>query len=171
VYVIDEILSFRTHSQGEDAMDSQIVFSFKDLLLFVLWGFLIGVFAYLILILRRVLKVMKQVNTIVDDNRSEIDQTLKVVPSLTQNIEAITAEVSHDMNAYRGTVENIAETTEAVSGVINEKKSAVSSISSVVNTMALIVAFFNKFFGHEDEAKSEETEAVQKTATKESDGE
>ncbi|MBS7527149.1 hypothetical protein KHM83_10705 [Fusibacter paucivorans] len=149
-------------------MDSQIVFSFKDLLLFVLWGALIGVFAYLILILRRVLKVIKQVNAIVDDNRTEIDQTLKVVPSLTENIEAITAEVSHDMNQFRGTVENIAETTEAVSGVINEQKSAVSSVSSVVNTLALIVAFFNKFFGHDDDA-NEEKNSVQKTAAKESD--
>ena len=145
-------------------MDSQIVFSFKDLMLFVLWGFLVGVFAYLILILRRVLKMMKIVNDIVEEHRSELDEALKIVPSLTGNIDAITSEVAHDIGAFRGTVENIAETTEAVTSVLNEQKTVVSSISSVIATFSIIGSFVNKFFGRDDDGENDHTSTSQGTS-------
>lgn len=146
-------------------MDSQIVFSFKDLMLFVLWGFLVGVFAYIIMILRRVYKLMKMVNNLAEEHKPEFDEIIRVVPSLTGNIDAITSEVAHDIGAFRGTVENIAETTEAVTDVINEQKTAVSSISSVIATLSMIAAFINKFFGRDDETGvNDQASSVQKTA-------
>lgn len=148
-------------------MNSELVFSFKDLLLFVLWGFLVGIFAYLLLILRRALKVMKQVNQIVDSNRESIDKTLAIVPDLTQNIESISNEVSHDIAAFRGTVDNIAETTESVSETINENKSFVDGISSFMHTMAIGKALYDKYFGHHVEVVKEVIKEVEIEPTNE----
>jgi uncharacterized protein YoxC len=143
-------------------MGSQIVFSFKDLLLFVLWGALVGVFAYLILILRRAYKVMKEVNLIIDDHRKEVDESLKVVPELLKNVDAITKEVAHDMGAFRGTVDNIAETTEAVTDTLNQNKSVVSGVSSFVHTLSIAKAFYDKFFGEDEPEVDDMAASVQK---------
>jgi len=148
-------------------MSSQIVFSFKDLLLFILWGALVGVFAYLILILRRAYKVMKEVNLIIEDHRKEVDESLEVVPELLKNVDAITKEVAHDMGAFRGTVDNIAETTEAVTDTLNQNKSVLGGVSSFVHTLSIAKALFDKFFGDEEPEVDDMAASVQKTATEE----
>lgn len=147
-------------------MSSQIIFSFKDLLFFILWGCLVGVFIYIILILRRALLVMREVNLLIKKHRTEIDATLEVVPDLVKNVETITGEVAHDVKAFRGTVENIAETTEAVTETIKENKGIVSSVSSIIHTFSLVKVFYDKFVGGEESEEDLNASSVQNTASK-----
>lgn len=128
-------------------MNSQLVFSVKDLLLVILWGSLVTLFVYVILILRRTLKIVKQVNQLVDDNRSSIDNTLSVVPELTKNIEMISSEVAHDVGAFRETVDNIADTTQSVTGAIRENQGFMSGLGSIMHTVAIGKALYNRYFG------------------------
>ena len=127
-------------------MDSQLVITVKDFLLFVLWGSLVTLFVYLILILRRVLKVVKSVNQMVDENRGNIDSTLNVVPDLTKHIETITGEVAHDIQSFRTTVDNIAGTTESVTGKIKENQGFVDGLGSFMHTFSIGKAFYDKYF-------------------------
>lgn len=128
-------------------MDSQMIFTFKDLLLFVLWGCLVTLLIYLVLILRRALLIVKQVNQIVDGNRKSIDATMEVVPLLTKHLESITDEVAHDVQAFRGSVDNIAETAESVTNTINENKDFVGGLSSFMHTVSIGKALYDKYFG------------------------
>lgn len=127
-------------------MDSQLIITVKDLLLFILWGSIVTLFVYLILILRRVLKIMKSVNQVVDGNRENIDATLGIVPDLTKHVEAITGEVAHDIQSFRTTVDNIAGTTESVTGKIKENQGFVDALGSFMHTFAIGKAFYDKYF-------------------------
>ncbi len=128
-------------------MDNQLVITVKDLLLFILWGALLTLFIYLILILRRALKIVKSVNQVVDENRANIDATLNIVPDLSKHIEVITGEVAHDVQSFRTTIDNIAGTTESVTGTIKENQSFVSGLSSFLHTMSIGKALYDKYFG------------------------
>lgn len=127
-------------------MDSQLVITLKDFLLFILWGGIVTLFVYLILILRRVLKVIKAFNEVVDGNRENIDATLNIVPDLTKHVEAITGEVAHDVQAFRSTIDNIAGTTESITDTIKENQGFMNGLSSLMHTVAIGKTFYDKYF-------------------------
>lgn len=144
-------------------MDSQMIITFKDLLLFVLWGCLVTLLIYLVLILRRALLVMKQVNQIVDGNRKSIDATMEVVPLLSKHLETITDEVAHDVKAFRGTVDNIAETAESVTDTINTNQDFVGGLSSFMHTASIGKALYDKYFGDKMKDFKDIVSEVEKT--------
>ena len=136
-------------------MNSEIVISLKDILLFVLWGLLVVIFTYLILILAKGHKIIKAINNVVEDNRVKIDATLDVVPDLTKNIEVITGEFAHDVSACRGTVDKVAETTESVTETLKDNQSFMDGVASFMHTVAIGKAIYDKFFGEKLEKVKE----------------
>ncbi len=149
-------------------MNSELIFSVKDLLLFILWALLVGIFGYLILILHRAFKMVKQVSKIVEDNKESIDKTLAIVPDLTQNIESISGEVSHDISAFRETIDNVSETTESVTETINENKSFIDGLSSFMHTISIGKALYDKYFGDKIVDIKDVVSEVEKEMSKES---
>lgn len=127
-------------------MDSTLVFSLKDVLMFILWGALVTLLVYLILIFRNALLTVKSVRKLVEDQSKNIDATMVLVPDLTRNITAITEEAAHDLQAFRGTVDNIAETTDAVTSTINENKGFVDGLSSFMHTVSIGKVLYDKYF-------------------------
>lgn len=146
-------------------MDNQLVITVKDLLLFILWGALVTFFIYLILILRRALKIVKSVHLIVDENRANIDATLDVVPDLSKHIEVITGEAAHDVQSFRATIDNIASTTESVTGTIKENQGFVSGLSSFLHTMSIGKALYDKYFGGKMKDFKETVSEVKETVS------
>lgn len=136
-------------------MNSEIIISLKDILLFVLWGLLVVIFTYLILILIKAFKIIKEVHLIVAANRPNIDATLDIVPKLTENVEAISAEFAHDVTAFRGTVDNVAETSESITKALKENQSFMDGISSFMHSIAIGKALYDKFFGEKLEKVKE----------------
>ncbi len=128
-------------------MPTTITFTFQDLLLFVLWGLVVCVFVLLIRILLRAYKIMKTLHATVENNRAHIDKTIEVVPKLSENIEQISAEIAHDIAAFRPTVDNISETSENVTSKLNEDSGLVSGISSFIHTISIGKALYDKYFG------------------------
>lgn len=155
-------------------MNSELVITVKDLLLFVLWGALVTLFVYLILVVRRALKIMKSVNLIVDENRTKIDATLEVVPDLSKHIEVITGEVAHDVQAFRTTVDNVASTAESVTGTINENKGFVSGLSSLLHTLSIGKVLYDKYFSGKmsdlKDAVDEVNDVIENATSKEKTG-
>jgi len=152
-------------------MGSQLVFTLKDLLLFILWGSLVTLFIYLILILRRVLKIIKSVNLIVDDNKTNIDSTMNVVPELAKHAEVITNEVAHDIQAFRSTIDNIAETTESVTGTIKENKGFADGLASFMHSISIGKVLYDKYFSKKvknvKDAANEVNETIQNSTVNE----
>ena len=141
-------------------MDSQLIITLKDFLLFILWAGLVTVFVYLFLILRRALKLMKEINLIVEDNRKSIDATLDTVPDLTRNIEVISGEISHDIAAFRGSVDNVAETADSVTETLKKNKGALDGLASFMHTIAIGKVLYDKYFGGKVDDLKEAADAV-----------
>ncbi len=128
-------------------MPTQIIFTFQDLLLFLLWGLVVAVFILLIMILLRSYKIVKALHKTIEDNRTHIDRTIAIVPGLSANLEKISAEIEHDLVAFTPTVDNIAETSENVTSKLSENAGLVSGIGSVVHTVSIGKALYDKYFG------------------------
>ncbi len=54
--------------------------------------------------------------------RPEIDSVIDELPGITKNVNAISGEVAHGMEAFHQTVDNLAETSDNVTDAIAEKK-------------------------------------------------
>jgi ABC-type transporter Mla subunit MlaD len=98
------------------------------------------------LILRRALLIVKQVQQIITDNKTNINATMDIVPSLMKNVDTITDEVAHDVNAFRNTIDNIASTTESVTNTIKSNNGIVDGLSSIMHSAAITKTLYDKYF-------------------------
>lgn len=127
-------------------MNTIITFTLKDLLLCGVYTALIAMIIYIIKILMKAHNSMKHINSIVEDNRKQIDAILSEAPGISKNVKVISEEVAHGMTQFRGTVDNIAETTESVTGVVNENQTVVDRLTSVFHTASMAKGAYDKFF-------------------------
>ena len=131
-------------------MNSQIVFSLKDLGMFVLWGLLVAVLIYVLLILIRFYRSFKEIMAIVDENRENINQELDEAPAITKNVNQISGEVSHFMEAFHGTIDNVADTSEAVTGSFKDNNELVSQITGIFKVLTTIKDGLDRFMHKND---------------------
>lgn len=137
-----------------------ISLTFKDLGMFVLWILLSGVLLYILMILIRFYASFKQIMKIVEAKRVEIDAVLDELPGITQNVNKISSEVAHGMEAFHGTVDNIAETSSNVTEALAEKSGAAGKLSSIMHTIAIIKSLYAQYFGQSQEDEQEDTVMV-----------
>lgn len=128
-------------------MNTQIVFTLGDLGWFVIWGLLVVILVYIVLILFRFYKSFKKIMAIVDDNRENINKVLDEAPGITQNVNEISEEVSHAMQAFRGTVDNVASTSNAATGKIVENNDVVSQITLFFKVVGTIKDGIDRILG------------------------
>lgn len=131
-------------------MNSQIVFSLKDLGMFVLWGLLVAVLIYVLLILIRFYRSFKDIMAIVDENRENINQVLDEAPAITKNVNQISGEVSHFMEAFHGTIDNVADTSESVTGSFKDNNELVSQITGIFKVLTTIKDGLDRFLHKND---------------------
>ena len=128
-------------------MNTQIVFTLSDLGWFVIWGLVVVILTYLLLILFRFYRSFKHLMGIVDDNRVNINKVLDEAPGITQNVNEISEEVAHAMQAFRGTVDNVAATSTAATGKIVENNDVVSQITLVFKVLGTLKEGIDKLLG------------------------
>lgn len=138
-------------------MNTQIVFTLKDLGMFVLWGLLVAVLIYILLILVRFYRSFKQIMAIVDENRQNINQVLDEAPGITKNVNQISEEAAHFMSAFHGTVDNVAQTSESVTGTFKDNSDVVGKISMVFKVLNVVKDGIDRLRGKEEEMEEEET--------------
>lgn len=126
-------------------MESLITFTVKDFGFALFWIGMVVAIWYLVLILRRVYITVKDVSTLVEEHRENIDAVLDEVPKITKNVEEITTEVSHDIQVFRPTVDNIADTSESITDVIKENQSITDTIASAFNVLTTVKNTLDKF--------------------------
>lgn len=144
-----------------------ISLSFKDIGLFVLWVLLSGVLLYILMILIRFYRSFKEIMKIVDEKRPEIDSVIDELPGITKNVNAISGEVAHGMEAFHQTVDNLAETSDNVTDAIAEKSGMAGKFSSIMHTVSIIKTFYEEYFGSkEDEEEVKDTVMVCKEVPK-----
>lgn len=125
-------------------MSSEITFTIKDFGMLLLWAGLTAAVWYLVMILHKVYKTVKEVHMLIERNREQVDATLQEVPAITKNVQEITTEVSHGMQAFRPTVDNVAETTDSVTRAVKDNNSATEVIVSFFHVLNTIKRLLDK---------------------------
>lgn len=99
----------------------------------------IGVGIFLILVLKNASKILGQISSVVEDNKEEIDITIKQLPEITTNINSITKEVdtlindiSPEINELLESVNTLSGKVENIAGVIDETTEKVGDTVDVV---------------------------------------
>lgn len=127
-------------------MGNVISFTLSDIGMFVLWGLLIIILYYIIIILKDLYFTLKKVNEIIKDNQKSVDEILVEAPELTQNIKNISKEVSDTLIKFRGTVDNVAASTEDVTKTIKENQTLNKQLTSIFHTISMIRNLFTTYF-------------------------
>ncbi len=146
-------------------MNSVIAFTLKDLGLFVLWGLLCAVLVYILLILIRAYRSVKQIMKLIDAKRIEVDKVIDELPGITANINTISGEVAHGMEAFHDTVDNIATTSENISKNVADKSDPAGRLASLMHVAAMAKELYQTYFGNKEE-EEEETVMVYKEVPK-----
>jgi uncharacterized protein YoxC len=105
-----------------DFMNTQIVLTLGDVGKVVLWAALVAILLYLIFILRRIYIAVKDLTSVVEENRESIDEIIAAAPGITKNFERISGDLANDVAAFNNTVSNVAGITERVTSIKNLKE-------------------------------------------------
>ena len=103
--------------------------------LFKLLLFLLGIggLSYLILVLRNINKIITQVNLIVEDNKKNIDGTLKQLPIISENISSITKSTDIELNDLTPEINDLVSNINDISGKVGSITDSVDSTTHKVS--------------------------------------
>ncbi len=124
-----------------------ITINLNDLGLILLWVALLVLIVYIILVLKRFNETMKEVQSIITNNKENIEKTLSEIPSIAKNVDDITAEVSHDVKAVRGTLDSITEKSEVAAASLGNPGDLITGLSAMLQAFMFAKDFFNSTFG------------------------
>ncbi len=119
----------------------------QEFFLILLWLVLIVMIVMFIGILYTAMQTMRDIRSIVKENRENINQILDEVPGITKNVHEVTSEANHAVSVFRPTVDNVAETTESITGTLkdnNPVNEAIVSAYKTVNNVHKIVDGMSK---------------------------
>ncbi len=103
--------------------------------LFKLLLFLLGIggLSYLILVLRNINKIITQVNIIVEDNKKNIDGTLKQLPIISENISSITKSTDIALKDLTPEINDLVSNINDISGKVGSITDSVDSTTHKVS--------------------------------------
>ncbi|TCO78631.1 DUF948 domain-containing protein [Marinisporobacter balticus] len=124
-------------------MDVQI--SLGDLGIMLLGFSLFVLIIYAILLLKNLTDTIKVFRSVLQDNQSNIEQILNQVPSIAQNVESISSDLSRDVKAVQHTFDNMIGKTEVAAARLTKNKDVLSSIAGVMQVIYFIKKFMRTF--------------------------
>lgn len=88
-------------------MNTDITIALSDLVIFLLYALGIAAVILLILVLIKLFMLLKRLNSVVSDNKENIDQLMTILPSTVESI-------NEGVESVRTTVDNAGETIEYI---------------------------------------------------------
>ncbi|MGM0378794.1 MAG: DUF948 domain-containing protein [Bacillota bacterium] len=137
-------------------MNNVISFTLKDIGLFAIWGLLIIILCYIIVLLKSVYMTVKDFRKIIDENNDNVDKVLKQAPELTKNITKISKEVGDAFDKFNPTINNVAETSKEVTDTINKNNTITKEITAFFQILNTIISRIKKFLNKDKESKDNE---------------
>lgn len=112
------------------------------IVLFVLGSILLF---YLILAVSNLLKVLKSVNKLIDDNKDNIDKSLKDLPKITDNTEKATALIKDNLEGIDKIVEKVGSISTSVKdGIDTIQNDIILKAKSILEIVDAIKRLFEK---------------------------
>ncbi len=120
----------------------------QEFFLILLWIALIVFIIMLCTVVFTAFQTLKDIRKIVKDNSENINLILNEVPTITKNVQEISAEASHAARVIRPTVDNVADTAQSITGTLKENnpvnEAIVSAYKTVNNVHKLVDSVGNK---------------------------
>lgn len=124
----------------------------QDLFKLILFLLGIGVLTYLILVLNNINKLLGQARAMAESNLKEIDTTIKQLPEISENINAITKEaritlvnLQPEVNSLLHNINTISGKVEGITGLIDDTTNKVGSTLGIVSDSIAETALAFKF--------------------------
>jgi hypothetical protein len=112
------------------------------LVLFVLGSVLMS---YLILAVANLLRILKNVNQILEKNKGNIERTVEKLPEITDNTAKITKTVNESLDGLEKIVTDVGKVTETVKkGAETIQKDIILKAKSIIDIIDAIKKFFEK---------------------------
>jgi uncharacterized protein YoxC len=127
-----------------------ISFTLKDIGMFVLWGLLVVILWYLILVLKSLYLSVRDIRKIIKSNQENVDLILNEAPGISKNANNISKEVSDTLIKFRGSIDNVAESTENITETLKENDTINKKLASIFQTLNIFKALYEKHFGKEE---------------------
>lgn len=121
------------------------VISVKDLISFIL--FLLGATAvvYLVIVLHNVNKLVKQVNLVIADNKTNIDKTMEVMPEVANNLNSTVVSIKGTVDRTGNIIDNFEGTVSEVAASFEDtSESIIDVIKASINVIKTIMSLFSK---------------------------
>lgn len=115
----------------------QTTITLNDLLKIILYLAATGALIYLLLVLKNVLGIVKQIKEHIEKNEKIIDDTFRKVPALTDNAVEITNNVSIISSETQGLISNAKPEVERLIGTVGNITNTVDDISRSVDVTTL----------------------------------
>ena len=123
----------------------EIMIPLSELVTIIL--FLLGATAliFIILVLSKLLNVLKNVNSIVEGNKENIDKTIEKLPGITDNALEITDMLKNNMSDIQGVFESIGKISDTVKkGVDTINNDIILKAKSIVDIIDAVKKMFDK---------------------------
>lgn len=135
-------------------MDGYIKLSNLALVVILALGAVCGV--YLVLLLRNLNGSIKVIREILQDNKKNIDETLKNMPAISNNAAEITDTAKNDLKMLGAAIQEFGETAQLTAATAETVKTDIlGRLKSLIGIIEYIVRLFNR-------KKKRETKSVNK---------
>jgi len=119
--------------------------SWGELITIVLFLLGAALLFYLILAIANLVRILKNVNRIIDKNKDNINQTIEKLPKIASNAEKITETVKNNMEAIDKVVQDVGKISSSVKkGVETFQKDILNKAKIFLDIINAIKAFFEK---------------------------
>jgi len=119
--------------------------SWGELITIVLFVLGSALLFYLILTVANLMKVLKNVNQILEDNSDEIRKTVEKLPEITENTAKITGILKDNMESIQTVVKDVEKISETVkNGVETIQKDIVLKVKSILDIIDAIKKYYDK---------------------------
>lgn len=117
--------------------------SWGELIVLVLFVLGSALLFYLILAVANLLRILKNVNQLIEKNKGNIDKTVEKLPEITNNAAKITKTVSESMDGLEKIVTDVGKVSEAVkNGAETIQKDIILKAKSILDIIDVIKKFF-----------------------------
>lgn len=117
----------------------------NDILIFLLSAAGLTLLIYLISAVIKLNKVLNDIKSTLDKNKSNIDSVMASLPEIAKNVNEITGDLNHGVQAIASTAENIGHSVTKASASMEEKAENVVDYIQVAGEMIkAIIGLFKK---------------------------
>jgi uncharacterized protein YoxC len=114
-------------------MNTQITLGQLIITILVIIGGTLGI--YLVMLVYQLFRTIQKVNSILDANKENIDNTMKSIPGIVENVNVITGSVKQKTELIDSFFGNKGEASGA---------SGISSLESTISVIASVIEIFNE---------------------------